>query len=185
MGAAPPLDGAAATLGAALRDGAALPDAPLTELAPPPPPRRGLVLELCFASADDAAEGGAWLEAEVEAIAAALAESHDGVAPGDCDGLADEAPPPPPPRRPPPSAPPDAAAAAAALPDALTTYWAWLAALAPVCVCAAACAAVVLCVHERRLRRPPPSARAYVEGMSAARAHRQSLANGSGRGEKL
>ena len=49
----------------------------------------------------------------------------------------------------------------------------------------AACAAVVLCVHERRLRRPPPSARAYVEGMSAARAHRQSLANGSGRGDKL
>jgi len=52
-------------------------------------------------------------------------------------------------------------------------------------VCAAACTAVVLCVHERRLRRPPPSARAYVEGMSAARAHRQSLANGSGRAEKL
>ena len=51
--------------------------------------------------------------------------------------------------------------------------------------CGAACAAVVLCVHERRLRRPPPSARAYVEGMSAARAHRQSLANGSGRPEKL
>ena len=50
---------------------------------------------------------------------------------------------------------------------------------------AAKCGAVVLCVHERRLRRPPPSARAYVEGMSAARAHRQSLANGSGRGEKL
>ena len=68
---------------------------------------------------------------------------------------------------------------------ALATYWLWLAALAPVCVCAAACAAVVLCVHERRLRRPPPSARAYVEGMSAARAHRQSLANGSSQSEKL